>query len=383
MFRDSKIGFVVTLLFSCLTTNSYAQSVSAQFGPANMNNYGVTEIRVDGQNLLTGCGFGFIGSLTGTDDTGNITSCRQNNGGVMHPFNGASSPSLPFALTFRKDAADQGKLYFDGRIGPSAFPFKTVSMPMDAIRGFTYYRYAGSSAFGRYDNITYADPNKPPSAGANYITQAPGFPTWGEIIGTDITIRVTLTSRSRSMGLFFVEAPTLGVRNVEFSFGSVTQNQSATVAGYIQVFRTNPATLPAFVYQAETQLSHQIGRRDADGWSVRVGDPINQYMSYGPYVSTLPAGGTTLPTGRRTATFRLMLDNVTADNNRILTLDVFDANSGRSLKTMDITRRQFNTGAFSYKDFTLDFIAAPGQRLEFRTLWRGGSYVRQDSVVVR
>jgi len=77
-----------------------------------------------------------------------------------------------------------------------------------------------------------------------------------------------------------------------------------------------------------------------------------------------------------------MLDNVTADNLRILTIDVFDAATNRVLTSKDITRRQFGR-AFTYQDFSLDFSAVPGQRLEFRTFWHNYSYVRQDKVTVR
>ena len=35
-----------------------------------------------------------------------------------------------------------------------------------------------------------------------------------------------------------------------------------------------------------------------------------------------------------------------------------------------------------YQDFKLGFSAEAWQRLEFRTYWHGGAYVRQDCVVV-
>ena len=77
-----------------------------------------------------------------------------------------------------------------------------------------------------------------------------------------------------------------------------------------------------------------------------------------------------------------MLDNVTADNLRILTIEVFDSATGRTLNSDNITRRMFDTGAFHYKEFNLHFDAKPGQCLEFRTFYWGNSYVRQDSTTV-
>ena len=49
---------------------------------------------------------------------------------------------------------------------------------------------------------------------------------------------------------------------------------------------------------------------------------------------------------------------------------------------MDVTRRMFDA-PFAYKNFTLNFKSAAGHRLEFRTFWYGGSYVRQDYVQVQ
>ena len=98
-------------------------------------------------------------------------------------------------------------------------------------------------------------------------------------------------------------------------------------------------------------------------------------MSYGPYTTAVAAGN-------RTATFRLQLDNVVADNNRLLTIDVYDASTGKVLAKRELLRRDFSR-AFDYKDFSLSFNASAGQRLEFRTFWHGGSYVKQDNVTVK
>lgn len=97
-------------------------------------------------------------------------------------------------------------------------------------------------------------------------------------------------------------------------------------------------------------------------------------MCYGPYTAAIPAG-------TYTATFFLMLDNVTADNLKILTLDVRDANSGAILAVKDIHRRDFSQ-PFTYKGFTLNFTAPANAKLEFRTLWHNFSYVRAHSVIV-
>lgn len=377
----------ITLLALTFITGIEPASAQHNVRFETEENWGVRQIRVNGEPLLTGCGFGFIGSATGTDDSGNITSCRSNNGGVMRPFNGNSSPSLPFRLLFRLDDRDPTKLHFGGEIGPSQFSFATVSMPMDAIRGrFTHFRHNGSSyitgqgrtrinsSTGRYDQnrFSYSHPKGPVN-----IAEAEGNQSWGEIIASDYTIRVAVTDRTRNMGLFFVDHP--DTRNVEFSFGRVNAGERANVRGYIQVLRTDPSVLGQqplnLTYESEQLSFHQIGRRDGDGWSVNVRDTPGRYMTYGPYT-------TAVPSGNRTATFRLLLDNVTADNNLILTIDVFDATTGNVLTRRDIRRRDF-ARASSYQDFSLNFLAPAGHQLEFRTFWHGSSYVRQDKVKIR
>ncbi|MCA9177385.1 MAG: choice-of-anchor D domain-containing protein, partial [Planctomycetales bacterium] len=141
--------------------------------------------------------------------------------------------------------------------------------------------------------------------------------------------------------------------------------------GQVQVALASPKA----VFESEGHaFAHQIGRADGDGWSVNVTDRPNQFLSYGPYAIDVSPG-------RRTALFSLQIDNNSADQSHILTIDVVDASSGRVLAQRQIHRNEFN-GAFQYQAFSLSFDAAPGQRLEFRTLWHGGAYVKQDKVVI-
>lgn len=213
--------------------------------------YGVRQITVNGTQLLTGCGFGFIGSKSGVDGPNNITSCNSNNGGIMTPSDDPQGPRLPHALHFQIDESKPRRLNFGGHVGPSPEGFATVSMPMDC-RGseFTYFRHPGSfyvtgienhrvdSSVGRYDQNHFSEKNE--DGQSAYIAHVPGQHTWGEIIGREYTLRVQLTGTTRPMGLFFVEHPELGggVRNVEFSFGPMNPNETANVTDYIRVKRT-------------------------------------------------------------------------------------------------------------------------------------------------
>ena len=122
-------------------------------------------------------------------------------------------------------------------------PLATVSMPVDGHRQlFTSYRYEGAKKIERYDQNP--DHYTPPDRGQYNIRFAPGQPKWGEMIGPDFTVRVTLTSSSRPMSLAFVDAPSLstGVRNVEFGFGALKLGDQATATGHIQITKSRGAS---------------------------------------------------------------------------------------------------------------------------------------------
>jgi hypothetical protein len=189
--------------------------------------------------------------------------------------------------------------------------------------------------------------------------------------GPYATVRVTVTASQHYEKLVFMNHP--GTHNLEFSFGKVKKGETASIAGEIAV---TPKAGPSFwVFDAAKEQNHQIGRAEADGWSVRVGDEVGRYICFGPYA-------TEIGVGPRLAVFTAMLDNVDADNERILTFDVADAVSGKVLASMDVTRRAFRR-PMQYQDFELPFFAPPQGKLEFRTQWHGVSYARVKQVLVR
>jgi hypothetical protein len=204
--------------------------------------FGVKQIKADGIPLLVddAAGFYLIGSGTGTDDRNNIASFVKHNNGVLRSMNGASAASLPYSLTVEPDANDKTKLNFNISLGPASVPLATVSMPVDGHRKlFTSYRFEGSPKAERYDQNP--DHYTPPGRGQYNIRFAPGNPHWGEMIGPNYTVRVTLTKSSRPMSLAFVDAPSLstGVRNVEFGFGALKVGDRASASGYVQVYKTH------------------------------------------------------------------------------------------------------------------------------------------------
>lgn len=345
----------------------------------------VSDITVNGQPLLgprvgTG-GIYLIGSLDGSDAQGLSVSSVGGVNGYMHSDNPARVPSPPYQLRFTR--VDERRLRFVAEVGPTPADFAVMGMALDfgkqAVDRFAFdgnrYRLqctgltdgprtgsqAPFSAIPQGCEIRNANGVLLGKVGAA-LTDRPT--AWGEVEGSTATVRVNVLSSSHYKSMVFVNH--FGTNNLGFDFGAMRQGEKARVEGEIVVNN--------WAFEAEKDLAHQIGRRESDGWGVNVRDTPNQFMSYGPYSTNIAAG-------KRTATFRLMLDNVTADNLRILTIDVYDAETKRILSQSGITRRQFNR-AFAYQDFGLTFSAPPGQRLEFRTFWHGSSYVRQDKVLV-
>lgn len=135
-----------------------------------------------------------------------------------------------------------------------------------------------------------------------------------------------------------------------------------------------PVTTSGTTYQAETDLAHQIGRVDGDGWSANVTDDDAGYLTYGPYT-------TSLPPGIYSAEFRLMIDNNTFDDGDVVTIDVVSDEGNTVLAQRTITRTEFEQVG-TYQNFRLDFINTTGEELEFRTYWHDTAYVKQDLVTV-
>ena len=135
-----------------------------------------------------------------------------------------------------------------------------------------------------------------------------------------------------------------------------------------------PATVSSIIYQAETGLSHAIGRLDADGWSASTALDSANYLSYGPYATTWGGGDVS-------ADFILMVDNNSADNQTVVTLDIVDATTGTVLATRDVTRREFK-GVMTYQQFVLQtsLSGRSGHAMEARVHWKDRAYIRLDKI---
>lgn len=366
--------------------------VAADFSSAT-NYKWMNQIKVDGTNLLQGSGFHMIGSLGTADDNNNVASessqnyTNANGVHIMRPYAGSTGGSVPYSFLFDKNTGDASKIKFSVSVGKSANSFQVMNIPLEAnLKHFTYFRYSGSSGYHRFDQIGNGTPSYTKPTTGNFYIQTVGAQAWGELVGPKYTIRITVTPGPNSpVSLGFVNAPGLGggIRDVEFGFhGGLPAQQQRTLSGVIQVFRTDQALLPTRTYQAETNPYSLVGTPNGDGRYVTANQ--SGYMHYGPYLQVDKVEGVgfnsnKLVAGGHRATFRLLVDNNTANNNRLLTIDVYTP--GGSIKKLDITRRMFNA-ANTYQNFTLDFDAQVGQNLEFRVFSWGGSYVKLDKVTL-
>ncbi len=335
-------------------------------------------IFVNGVNQMTGNGGYLIASKSGHDITQTNYFSHLGLNGRMASSQDANGPS--YTLEFwRKTDTTWG---FRARVTAND-NYATVSLPFDFAKAATRFNFNGSEfwvnnqrrAGSGSDYAAIPQPHSGLDQNGNrfYVgvadTRRPT--TWGEVVTNQATIRVSLvgTPERYAKMIFYHHSYT---NNLELSFGSMQRNQTARVEGEIRVTE-RPA--PTWTFQTESHNWHQTGIRDGNAHRVRAGiDPAQRFMSFGPYT-------TDITPGQRTATFRLMADNASG-TNRVLTIDVFDASTGRVITSRDISRRDFGT-AMQYRDFTLGFTASAGQRLEFRTYWHGGTSVWQDYVQVR
>ena len=130
------------------------------------------------------------------------------------------------------------------------------------------------------------------------------------------------------------------------------------------------------VYEAESQLSHGLGRQEGNGWSANTVDDAAGHLAYGPYA-------TDWPEAILNVRFRLMVDVVTNNPQQVVSVDIFDATAGQVLVTRAILRNEF-AEPFVYQDFdiTVDTFGRNGNAFEARVYWNDISYVRLDSVFV-
>ena len=133
-------------------------------------------------------------------------------------------------------------------------------------------------------------------------------------------------------------------------------------------------TLPSMTLANSSTLFHQVGTPYSDGSWQAPSAAGAAFLIYGPY-NSLPAGGTSV-------TYTLLVDNNSADDYVVATIDVYDSTAQTRVVSSEITRKQFG-GAFLYQDFSLAFVAVAAHLYEFRVQLAGTSYVRHLRTAVK
>lgn len=345
----------------------------------------VSRIEVGGINLLTGGGIYLIGSATGADDPDTNHSTVGASGGCM-TNNGPN-----FTLSFRQKNANTLGFRVDVGVLPRdmseigvAFDFNQQLMQRFRFDGNRFrWRCTGQDGERSGSGMAFDDLPQgcriPPDLSKpviGYVGAAvvDGAVPWAEVSGFMATVRVCFLRWSDFRSVTFVNH--FATHSFGPDFGSLKKGQSAFVEGEIVV--TPRRLTPQWVYQSETEFGHFLGKREPDGWSVAAADTPNKYLSFGPYSEII------FP-GKRTATFRLMQTEASvasADNSDVLTLDVYDALSGKVLAARKIIGRDVRRRGV-YQNFEVKFVAPAKSRLEFRTFRHGGCGIKQDCVTIR
>lgn len=366
-------------------------AVNAQFDSRQ-----IRRIYVNGMNILTfnpysgGGGIYLIGSASGDDrPSSNYESTGSQNGRMT---NGGPK----FVLTF-SPTTTPNVLAFSAKVGPVENNINSLTLAMDfdphlmdswKFNG-SRHRYTPCTGSTSWRNKSSGKFNDIPQGceitdngvvlGHAGETQTDGLPSWARVSGSVAKVQIDLqgtipnTTGPRNVGF----TNHSGTHNMSINFGKVLKDTTVSIVGQITV---TPNGSPFVRFQSERDFVHLIGRAEADGWAVKVGDVPN-WASIGPLTAI---GVRPVFSGNRTATWRLMLDNVTADNLEILKIDVFDwTANGKVLVSRQLRRKEF-ANPFAYQDFTLAFNAPADHELEFRTYYvKAVSYVRQDKVTVR
>ena len=127
------------------------------------------------------------------------------------------------------------------------------------------------------------------------------------------------------------------------------------------------------VYDAKTQLLHNTGEAEADGWSASTAKHAAGHMIYGPYV-TLPN------TAPRIVSFNLMVDS-TADHTQVVNIEVNDATTMTVVAQKTLYRDDFSA-ALTYQIFNLSFTPVSGHAYELRVYWHDTTYTKVKQVAL-
>jgi len=374
--------FLALFLFAISCTMVQAQGVRGRFDGRQLI------LSYNGLPLHIGGGTYLILSRTGLDDPATNYSSSIGNGGYMYNSLGQRGPAYLFSHSW----ANSTTLNFNYRIGPCpwdriaicsvANDFSKAAIQTWQFGGGNRYQwqhtsYGSGTWFSGNSNTYDSIPPAQTSWGWVGLAVPEGKPSFIQANGTVADVRINIGTTTNFLRSSLTHH--IGTNNAGFDSKFLTIGQIFAINGTIQII---PKSNPSLLYQCEDNenrfsgyIQHTLGRKDGDGWSINVNDAPGNFMCFGPYVSGF--------SGRRTASFRMLIDNNTSTNGKLLTVDVYDARSNRVLASRPISRHDFKASN-KYQDFKLEFNASEDQVLEFRTYYnQRGAYIKQDRVVVQ
>ncbi|MCA9667991.1 MAG: hypothetical protein KC503_20475 [Myxococcales bacterium] len=125
------------------------------------------------------------------------------------------------------------------------------------------------------------------------------------------------------------------------------------------------------VYDAKTDLAHQLGELASDGWAADVTRHNKGFLIYGPY-------RTFDPLVAQIVSFRMLVD-YNLDHVQVANIEVYDATANAVVAQRTLYRDDF-AAAWAYQIFNLQLAPQAGHRYEFRVYWHDTTYTRVSSV---
>lgn len=131
-------------------------------------------------------------------------------------------------------------------------------------------------------------------------------------------------------------------------------------------------------FEAETDLSSTIRTADEIKKAGAISGSVNDsegYLVYGPYVNALSEGD-------KMASFRMKIDNNTADDAVVARIEISDYTNDTILATREITRKEF-MAADSYQDFYLNFnYPNTTDKIESRVYYKKKALITVDKIKI-
>jgi hypothetical protein len=162
---------------------------------------------------------------------------------------------------------------------------------------------------------------------------------------------------------------------VSYDQFSTSRDPVGTVEVYFDDIRIGTDDPPR-VFEAEgSDVYHNIGRAENDGWSANPSTDSTGHISHGPYISDLRPG-------LHTANFTMLVGDNIGANYGVATIGVWSVTKQQMLGSRTVYRNEWNAASI-YQDFQFDFNSDPSEQLGFLVYWYGGvTYLKLDKIAV-